>query len=92
MRSMSQCSECLEQRELSSPRANSKERESSHKDFNTFAMCVGRVLSEKKTLKKPNAGIEPATLGYTQAGKSLATVNIFSPKISFRIFTPRSTN
>ncbi len=37
---MSQCSECLEQREFSSPRANSKERESSHKDSNTFAMTI----------------------------------------------------
>ncbi len=54
-------------------------------------MC--RVLNgEKRKKDKPNAGIEPATLGYTRVDKSLETVNINSTNALFSIFTPRSTD
>jgi len=47
---------------------------------------------EKRKKDKPNAGIEPATLGYTRADKSLEAVNISSTNALFSIFTPRSTD
>ncbi len=54
-------------------------------------MC--RVLNgEKRKKDKPNAGIEPATLGYTRVDKSLEAVNIGSTNALLSIFTPRSTD
>jgi len=54
-------------------------------------MC--RVLNgEKRKKDKPNAGIEPATLGYTRVDKSLEAVNISSTNALLSIFTPRSTD